>query len=116
MLAECSSEASNYIQISEFKRGRGNAHNDVRADRPTEIDAENSNKCERFIRTQRRITTKALASQLNVSDWKAREVLKSCGIRKLSSCFVQRFLTAEMCSRRLKFCEDSHRRYEEHGQ
>ena len=115
--AECPSKSTVYFWIAEFKRGRENVRDDVRAGRPTEIDAESINKkCESIVRTERRITTKALATQLNVSDWKARDVLKSCGIRKLSSRFVPRFLTAEMCSRRLLCCEENLSLYQEHGQ
>ena len=61
------------------------------------------------------MTTRELALELKVSDWKARDILKSNGIRKLSSRFVPRFLTAEMCQRRLQSCEENLRLHEEHG-
>ena len=82
--ADCPSKSAIYLWIAEFKRGRESVHDDAKAGRPTEIDSDTiSKKCENIIRTERRITTKELAILLNVSDWKARDVLKSCGIRKL---------------------------------
>ena len=61
------------------------------------------------------MTTRELAVQLNVSDWKARDVLKSNGIHKLPSRFVPRLLTVEMCLQRLQSCEENLRLHEEHG-
>lgn len=113
----CPSKPTIYFWIGEFKRGRTSVFDLEKSGRPVEIDCGKLQKrCEEVIKEQRRITLKELAREVNVSEGKVHEILQSLGIRKLSSRFVPRFLSAEMCEMRLECCQRNLQVWEEHGE
>lgn len=113
---ECPSRTTVYFWIGEFRRGRTSVHDEERPGRPVEIDKENLEKrCEQLVKEERRLTIKELAKKLNIGVRKTQETLASLGIRKLSSRFVPRFLSAEMCEERLECCELNLDLWKEHG-
>ena len=113
----CPSKTTVYDWIAQFKRGRTTVFDEERPGRPVEIDQDKLEKrCEEIIKTERKITVKALGASLNISEGKAREVLKSLGIRKLASRFVPRFLSGEMCEARLQCSQQNLDLWQEHGQ
>jgi histone-lysine N-methyltransferase SETMAR len=113
----CPSRTTVYDWIAQFKRGRTDVFDLERPGRPVEIDQGSLEKrCEEIIKTERRITLKALGDSLNVSNEKARQVLHSLGIRKLASRFVPRFLSGEMCDLRLKRSQENLDLWQEYGE
>lgn len=113
---DCPSWATVKRWFNEFQSGRTSVLDNERPGRPVEIDEDKAIKdLEEIVKEERRITTRQLTTRLNVSKGTLHSLLRSCGIRKLCSRFVPRFLTAEMMSRRLSCCQENLERYEELG-
>jgi histone-lysine N-methyltransferase SETMAR len=113
---ECPCARTIYYWISEFKSGRVSVLDESKPGRPIEIDEERKkNQIESLIKTERRITVKNLAKEINVSVGRCHEMIKEMGVRKLCSRFVPYFLSAELCEKRLRICEHNLALFEEHG-
>ena len=112
----CPSRTTVYDWISQFRRGRQSVFDEEKCGRPVEIPDETKEKCAQIVRHERRITIRHLSQRLNVSYGQTHTFLHELGVRKLCSRFVPKFLTAEMCERRLQCCEDNLKVYEEHGE
>lgn len=104
---ESPSEATIKRWFNDFKRGRTSVIDQQKCGRPSEIDEKITEKLEKIIVSERKITTRELTSRLNVSKGTLHTLLATCGIRKLCSRFVPRFLTFEMQSRRFECCEEN---------
>lgn len=113
---ECPSWSTIKRWVNEFQSGRTSVMDEERPGRPVEIDEDKTiMDLEKIVQEERRITTRQLTMRLNISKGTLHALLRSCGIRKLCSRFVPRFLTAEMRERRLTSCQDNLRLYEEIG-
>ena len=71
--------------------------------------------CRRRLLSLFEITIRDLADRLHVSYGSCQQILKSLGIRKLSSIFVPRFLTAEMMTNRVQCCMKQIHLHEQYG-
>lgn len=98
-------ERTIYEWIAAFKHGRISVFDQERSGRPCEISDNKKDQLAHTIRTNRRITTRALSDSLNVSKGTIYALMKDLGIRKLCSRFVPHFLTEEMMRNRLTCCE-----------
>ena len=105
-----------YKWLNLFKLGRESVFEDERSGRPVEIDEAKSNELAKIVKAERRITTRELASRLNVSQTNVVNMLKEQGIRKLSCRFVPKFLTGEMTEKRLQSCQMNLQLFQQHGQ
>lgn len=101
---DCPSTRTIFRWYSYFQGGRTSVCDEERPGRPPEIQENFSEKLQKIVKSERKITTRELTSRLNVSKGTIYTSLKEAGIRKLCSRFVPRFLTAEMQSRRLECC------------
>jgi transposase len=114
--AQCPSRATIYNWIRDFRNHRESVFDAERSGRPAEISDEKSEMCEDIIVHHRRISIKDLAQRLCISYGSTRAIVKELGIRKLCSRFVPRFLSGEMCERRLDCCLSNLHLLAEHGQ
>jgi [histone H3]-lysine36 N-dimethyltransferase SETMAR len=105
-----------YKWIALFKHGRQSVFDDERTGRPCEISDKIHEKCESLLREDRRITTRALADAVNVSKGTIQTILHELGVRKLASRFVPRFLSAEMCEKRLECSQANLLLFQQHGE
>ena len=102
---ESPSKTTIYDWIAQFKHGRQSVFDKKSPGRPLEIGEEIKEKLENIVKFDKRITTKMLCDSLNVSTGSLDSLIRSMGLRKLSSRFVPRFLTSEMCENRLSSCQ-----------
>lgn len=102
--------------VREFKGGRTSVFDEEREGRPKEILQSVDENLKKIIQENRRITTRMLATRLNISKGAVDVRLKSFGIRKLCSRFVPRFLTREMMEGRLHCCKNNLLLWEQHGE
>lgn len=107
--------ATIYKWIQLFKGGRQSVFDEEKEGRPCEIPDEKKGLCEKLIVKHRRITTAELSHRLNISVGSAHSILGELGIRKLCSRFVPKFLTGEMCERRLDCCKSNLKLLDEYG-
>lgn len=112
---ESPSKSFVYNWLREFKSGRISVFDERCGGRPTEIGDSKEEEVSSIILSNRRITIRELSSQVNVSLDSCHRILKSMGVRKLSSRFVPRFLTREMMDRRFECCEAFMNSLQEHG-
>ena len=100
-------ERTIYEWIAAFKHGRISVFDQERPGRPSEISDDKKIQLAETIKTNRRITTRAISDALNVSKGTVYALMKDLGIRKLCSRFVPHFLTEEMMRNRLTCCEEN---------
>lgn len=112
---DCPCRATVYNWIREFRYGRQCVFDAEREGRPVEILDSKRDLCQKIIIQERRIRIQDLSQRLNISRGSVHNILKEIGIRKLCSRFVPRFLTGEMCERRLTCCESNLHLFAEHG-
>ena len=112
---ESPSKSFVYKWIGEFQRGRTSVLTEHHGGRPNEIGDEKQEALAAIVRDERRITIRDLADRLHVSYGSCQQILKSLGIRKLSSRFVPRFLTAEMMTNRVQCCMKQIHLHEQYG-
>lgn len=112
---ECPSKSFVYNWMREFGSGRTSVFDEKCGGRPIEIGDTKEQEVSTIIRNNRRITIRELSTRVNVSLDSCHRILKSLGVRKLSSRFVPRFLTREMMDRRLDCCEAFSNLLQEHG-
>ena len=113
---KCPSRATIYNWIRDFKHGRESVFDLEREGRPPEISDEKQEMAKKIITEERRITLSELSNHLCISKGSTHIILKDLGIRKLSSRFVPRFLTAEMRECRLECSVANMQIFEEHGE
>ena len=113
---KCPSESTIKFWIAEFKRGRQLVADEEREGRPkTSDNEENRAKLERLVLEDRKVTTRQLAESLKLSKGSVGEMLHEMRFNKVSSRFVPRFLTTEMCTRRREACLVNLEIYRRHG-
>lgn len=112
---DCPARATIYKWIQLFKSGRESVFDTEKEGRPCEIPDEKKDLCKKIITTHRRITVTELSHRLNISVGSTHSMLSELGIRKLCSRFVPRFLTGEMCQRRLECCKSNLKLLNEYG-
>lgn len=103
--ADAPSKTTVYSWVAQFKQGRQSVFDDKTPGRPMEISETVKEKMKNIVKSERRITTRNLSERLHVSKGTMNTLLKDIGLRKLSSRFVPRFLTSEMCKNRLICCQ-----------
>lgn len=113
--SEAPSTATIYRWIGYFKGGRTSVFDETKSGRPMEIDEKITEKCKNIIGNDRKITIRELSKGLNVSTGYVHNILDQCGIRKLCSRFVPKFLTPDMCQNRQRACESNLQLYDELG-
>lgn len=101
---QCPSRATVYNWIRDFKHGRQSVFDAERSGRPCEILPGKSDLCMKIVSEERRISIRELAQRLSISYHSTYDILQSFGVRKLCSRFVPRFLSGEMCDKRLQCC------------
>lgn len=112
----CPSQRFIYQWVAQFKHGRTSVHDEKSSGRPVEVSDDKKEKLKEIIQYDRKITTRQITAELNISKGTLHGFLKELGIRKLCSRFVPHFLTGEMCQRRLECCLANLALYEQIGE
>jgi len=100
----CPTESTIYRWVALFKGGRESVFDEKSSGRPLEIPENKTEKLAQIIRENRKATTRTMCDLLNVGKGSLQPMMASLGVRKLCSRFVPKFLTFEMCERRLSCC------------
>ena len=112
---DCPSRATVYNWIRDFKAGRQSVFDADREGRPVEILPGKVDLCQQIIRNERRISIRELSQRLYISYGSTQQILKELGIRKLCSRFVPKFLSGELCEKRVQCCAANLQLYDTHG-
>ena len=109
------SRATIYNWIREFRNGRDSVFDDDRVGRPLEIGDDKLTACALLVKESRRISVHELSLQLKIGQGSTHRLLQELGIRKLCSRFVPKFLTGEMCEKRLLCCQSNLELFDKSG-
>src|ERR1700761_8057826 len=91
--------------MKKFKEGETNIEDKPRSGRPSTATTDNNRqRVDQLIRTDRRVTIRELAAQLDVGHDIIQQIVDDLEYRKLTAKWVPRQLTSALKKRRVEVC------------
>lgn len=105
---ECLSRSNVFIWFQRFKDGRQSVEDDPRSGRPSSSKTdENIVKVRDLVRSDRRLTIREMADELNLSFYAVQSILtENLNMRRVSAKFIPKLLTDQQKQHRLEVSQD----------
>lgn len=105
---ECLSRSRCHEWYKRFKEGRTSCEDDSRSGRPsTSTDDDHVARLNRLVRSNRRLTIREMAEELNISFGSCQQILtENLQMRRVAAKFVPRLLTEQQKEHRVQVCQE----------
>lgn len=105
---ECLSRSRCHEWYKRFKEGRTSCEDDSRSGRPsTSTDDDHVARLNSLVRSNRRLTIREMAEELNISFGSCQQILtENLQMRRVAAKFVPRLLTEQQKEHRVQVCQE----------